>query len=161
MKLIKLNSKKYPDRYVQVDDSDFSLLSMRDWFVCDSGNGRLYAACLCNNRKIVRMHKIITGTVNSNMVVDHIDGNTLNNQRHNLRICSQQQNIMNKRKQSNNVSGYIGVSFCRRDGKWQADCSINGKNHYIGSYSTALMAAIVRDRVVKHLYGEFASLNFK
>jgi len=66
-----------------VDDEDYDNLSQHKWYFSDG-----YAV---RDHKRVAMHRQIMGFPKG-MVVDHIDGNRLNNQRHNLRICTQREN---------------------------------------------------------------------
>jgi hypothetical protein len=133
-----------------VDDGDFDKMSGFKWF-CDSSG---YAH---NNTKgkHIRMHRFLMDSPQS-MVVDHIDGNTLNNQRKNLRVCTHLQNIKNHKKNSKNTSGYNGVNLMH--GKyWRA--YISGK--HIGLFKNKEDAAKAYDKAAKEIFGEFANLNFK
>jgi hypothetical protein len=71
--------------------------------------------------------------------VDHIDGDKQNNKIENLRWVTHQQNNMNKRIQSNNTSGFIGVSFYKSRNKWVAQITVNKKIH-LGYFATAELA---------------------
>ena len=64
--------------------------------------------------------------------VDHINGNKLDNRKENLRKCTRSQNFANRKKYTNNTSGYKGVS--KHGNKWQADIQINGKSKYLGIF---------------------------
>jgi hypothetical protein len=90
--------------------------------------------------------------------VDHIDGNTLNNQRSNLRIVNRFQNGMNQGKHKNNTSGYKGVNS--NGFNYMARIRVNGERIYIGTYSTVEEAGRAYDNKAKELHGEFAKLNF-
>jgi hypothetical protein len=93
--------------------------------------------------------------------VDHIDHNTLNNQRSNLRLCTNQQNCLNRQKYPNTSSKFKGVSWYKRDQKWRVYCCNNGQGKYLGLYDTELEAAKVYDNFVKQLPdAEFRVLNF-
>ena len=88
--------------------------------------------------------------------VDHIDGDKLNNNPENLRECSCQENARNKTVQSNNTSGYPGVSFDKGHGKYRARIHINGKNKYLGYFESPEEAFIAyREANLKH-FGEFS-----
>jgi len=104
---------------------------------------------------------------NDSIVVEHKDGNPLNNTRDNLRICTQQQNCFNKSKQSTPcTSKYKGV-YHRQDkdgGKrknlWRACIRKNDRLLNIGSFKTEELAAKAYDEKALELFGEFAKLNF-
>ena len=93
----------------------------------------------------------------SGMVVDHIDGNPLNNRPENLRLATIMQNSYNSKLYTSNTSGYKGVSFDRETGKWLAQIRIDGRNKKLGRYLTAELAneAVVKVRAVEH--GRFAN----
>jgi hypothetical protein len=67
--------------------------------------------------------------------IDHIDGNGLNNRRDNLRKVSRQENNKNRPMQTNNTSGYVGVTWNKRDQKWQVQIYVNEKNIHGGLFT--------------------------
>lgn len=87
--------------------------------------------------------------------VDHIDGNKLNNQRSNLRICSHAGNMQNRSKNRDNTSGYRGVYWHAKLQKWMAKMTFQGRQHYAGFHLTREGAAAARDALAKKLHGEF------
>jgi AP2 domain./HNH endonuclease. len=109
-------------------------------------------------QRTVFMHREIMSPPKG-MEVDHIDGNKLNNQDDNLRVCTRSQNQQNKSVQNNNASGYKGVS--KKRGKYMASIKLNGRIVYIGTFDTPEEAAHARDNKAKELHGEFAKLNFE
>lgn len=149
-----------------VDDEDYAELAKHCWSIT-TGNKKFHYA----HRKItvngmpvyLRMHRVIMGLASGDKrIVDHIDGNTLNNCKSNLRITDRAGNRHNSGKQSNGVtSAYIGVHK-RSDahgGKYAAQININGKRTWLGSFNTAEEAASAYDKAAKESYGEFAKLN--
>lgn len=92
-------------------------------------------------------------------VVDHINGNGLDNRRENLRISTQAQNLWNAKKHKDSSSIYKGVSKRRNDTNWSARIMKNGKAQHIGMFTTETEAASAYNRVAKELFGEFAILN--
>ena len=103
------------------------------------------------------------------MLVDHVNGDTLDNRRSNLRVCSKGENGRNRKVASkNNTSGFKGVS-CRKKGPdminewsrpWQAYINHDKKRHHLGMFATAEEAARAYDAKALELHGEFARLNF-
>ena len=108
------------------------------------------------------MHKQIMekyhGEYGYEVKTDHKDGNTLNNQKYNLRLCTCQQNGFN-RKATVRTSKFKGVRKIQRSSKWETDIWFNGKSIYIGSYTTEEDAAIAYNKKAVELFGEFARLN--
>ncbi len=105
------------------------------------------------------LHRLIMDVLDRPEVqVDHIDGNPLNNQKANLRLCTQGENVRNSRRPRAG-SGFIGVTRLP-SGRWQAAVRHRQKSKYIGVFMTAREAAVARDRVAQELHGEFAVLNF-
>lgn len=79
------------------------------------------------------LHRILLGE--TNLYVDHINGNTLDNRKQNLRLCTNSENLQNRVNiPVNNTSGVIGVHFDKARNKWKVEIGINGKNKYIGRY---------------------------
>ena len=79
------------------------------------------------------MHSVIAKTPKG-LETDHIDGDTLNNQKRNLRVCTKSQNQHNRKISSNNKSGFKGVSYNKKNKKWQADIQCNGVKIYLGYF---------------------------
>lgn len=89
-------------------------------------------------------------------LIDHIDGNPLNNQVENLREASSLQNSWNQKKRCTNTSGVKGISWSKKNSRWVARCMINYKSHFVGSFESIDSAekAIKAFRVIKQ--GQFA-----
>jgi len=112
---------------------------------------------ICNDRgKFVYMHRMIMRPRKS-YVVDHIDGNGLNNRRCNLRVCTRAQNQANARPRGG-ASQFIGV-YRHRD-RWLARATRRGKCYHVGIFKDEVEAAKARDRKAYELHGEYAYLNF-
>jgi hypothetical protein len=103
-----------------------------------------------------QLHSFLTGWP----LVDHIDGDGLNNRRSNLRPATHIQNLQNQRRRSNNTSGHKGVSWDAPRGKWLARIQVDGARRYLGIFDTAEAAALAYDAAAREYYGEFAALNF-
>ena len=92
-------------------------------------------------------------------IPDHKDRNFHNNLKINLRVASLSQNRANTPKQKNNTTGYKGVRFHFRRGKYYARIQKDHKLHFLGYYETAQEAALAYNRGALKLFGEFAYLN--
>lgn len=141
-----------------VDDEDFEWLSKFNWHYGCKG----YAVRGIHHTGKEYMHVAIMHAT-SIFQVDHKNLNTLDNQKSNLRICTQIQNSRNIGISKANKSGYKGVSKHgdpRYKKEWMALIYLRGKGIHLGSFFTKEEAARAYDRAAKNLFGEFAQLNF-
>lgn len=102
--------------------------------------------------------EIFKGPIPDGMVIDHIDHNPFNNTWDNLRLCSRQDNVRNRRKSVGKSSKYKGV-YTRRN-KWVATIVIDRKVKWIGTFDTELEAAKAYDREALGTFKDFSCLNF-
>lgn len=102
------------------------------------------------------MHKLITGWPHT----DHINHDGLDNQRANLRPAAAAQNGHNTRPQFNHSSQYKGVTWHRKNKKWQVTIKANGVNRYLGCFAEEIDAAATYDAVALETFGSYAYLNF-
>lgn len=162
---IPLPSRKYPGLAVLVDEADAEWVQRFAWFVIPDHRTFYALRCVWFGRHVrphqiqFRMHRELMA-VPDGMVVDHIDGNGLNNSRSNLRVCTVTENVRNRQLSLTNTSGYIGVAFFPRTGRWKATIGSVHGNRHLGYFSTALEAALAYDAACRELRGEFAHLNF-
>lgn len=144
-----------------VDDEDYEEVSRFRWYV------RVNKQYAYASRKIkvggkwveVHMHRVLLNAQDG-MVVDHIDGNGLNNLKGNLRLATISGNNHNSRIRKDNTSGYKGVHWNSRASKWRAEIRLNGKVKFLGYFDDPIEAAKTRDKAAVELHGEFAKLNF-
>jgi hypothetical protein len=153
--------------FALVDDEDYIVLSTKKWHAYYSSKTKnkiwWYA------RRTFRlggktcketMHHAILGKPEQGYVIDHIDGDGLNNQRSNLRICS---NLENRWNQLNHrdlkTSRFIGVYFHKERSKWCARINRNKKCIWLGSFKGELNAAIARDVYLLNNWSGFDRLN--
>ncbi len=97
--------------------------------------------------------------VSDKEVVDHINGDGLDNRRCNLRVTSQKFNNRNARKRKKGTSIYKGVHFCEVTKKWKAQIQINKKKKSLGGYFTEKEAAEAYNEEALKLFKEFAVIN--
>jgi len=159
MKKIKLAKNKY----ALVDDEDFEIVNKYKWQ--DNGYGYARRTIRTNNKyKTLYMHRFILGIYDTKIQVDHIDRNKLNNQKHNLRLATRNQNMRNTEKHkiingNNTSSKYKGVHWSKKSKKWCAQIKVNGKFIYLGLYKNEKSAALAYNKAAKKHFGEYALLN--
>lgn len=145
-----------------VDNQDFDWLNQWRWHAWES-RGKLYVCRSDSRGNRFRMHREIMRPPEG-LVVDHIDGNPLNNQRANMRICTQGENVRNRSKVRTRPtsSQYKGVWLSKQAliKPWRAYIRLNGKPTYIGTYELEADAARAYDEAAWEQWGEFAKLNF-
>lgn len=111
------------------------------------------------NKTVGLMHRFITDCPEG-MVVDHINHNTLDNRKCNLRICAQADNIKNQKKSIGNYSSiYKGVCLDKTINKWRAYISINNKRKYLGIFDSELEASIKYDKASIMYHGIYCKTN--
>lgn len=135
-----------------IDDDDFEKISKFKWHY-EHG----YAMGTIDKRKRAYMHRFITDCP-IGKVVDHVNGDTLDNRKSNLRICSQRQNAVNINK-NRGTSKFKGVTLRVDKKKWQASITVNYKSIYLGSFDTEIEAAQAYNNAALEFFGKYASLN--
>ncbi len=139
-----------------VDAADYEEVSKYKWSAHIAGANRY--AVRRNKGKRLAMHRFIMKPPKG-MIVDHIDGNGLNNRRSNLRLCTAQQNQCNRRPRGR-TSRFKGVCYRKQIGKFAAAIMSHGEQIHIGCFDDEEEAARARDRMAVEFQGEFAYLNF-
>lgn len=169
MKEIICYSKKYGNQIALVDDSDFEEINKYRWnvfpvesennestdFTNEENNYKFYAQTAykrVDKRYHVYMHVMILGKVKKGFVIDHINGNSLDNRLSNLREVTRQKNAQNRKAKNK----YLGVHWCKRDKKYQ--CSSMGQ--YIGLFDDEKTAAKAYDKHIIRNLGSDSRLNF-
>src|SRR5262249_39337652 len=107
----------------------------------------------------IRLHRFILNAPPS-VEVDHVNGDSLDNRRGNLRYSTRAQNNRNRGRTRANKSGFKGVSRQRGGGGFRAQMTRDGVVYYLGKFSTAIDAALAYDAAARRLHGEFARTNF-
>jgi hypothetical protein len=142
-------------KFALVDAEDYEELNRYKWNAMPVG-GNWYARRSVGRGGVVLMHRQIMNAPDD-MLVDHINGNGLDDRRVNLRLCTAQQNCSNSRPRGG-ASPYLGVS--RQGDKWKAQLMHDGEIFRLGLFEDEVAAAKARDAKALELQGEFAYLNF-
>ena len=144
------------DKEIQIDEKDKDICKY-DWRISSIG----YVRATINGKRWF-LHRYLLKP-KEGMQVDHINGNTLDNRRDNLRICSIKENRRNsKKRKTQSSSKYKGVSYCsteKRRKRWKAACEIDNKDIYAGRFYTEEEAKEAYNKKAKELFGEFAKIN--
>ncbi len=138
--------------YALVDDADYAHLRQFRWHRSTNGYA-MGSVKRSGQRQKVYMHRYLMDAQPGD-IVDHIDGNKLNNTRANLRIVSNAQNQWNRRPQAN-ATGYKGVTWHKRKQKYHARIQVNGQRYSLGYFDTARAAAEAYNAAAKLHFGEY------
>lgn len=154
MKKISLGNS---GKFALIDDEDIYEINKYKWYL---NKGKITFYARSSNR--IRMHRLIM-KADKHQIVDHIDGDGLNNQKYNLRFVNHSQNAMNRR--GHGTSKYLGVHIEKRKDRnqktfrWVAAIRINGKPKRIGRFKSEENAAIAYNIYAEKYHGEFANYN--
>lgn len=133
---------------VLIDAEDVDRVKDRTWSLS-------HGYCVSVRPTQIMLHRCIMNAP-KNMVVDHINGNKLDNRKSNLRICTHRQNSYNTKLERNTKSGRVGVNWYERDEKWTVFIYIEGKQTYLGLYDNLDEAIKVREEAEAKYFGEYA-----
>ena len=150
-----------PGKLVEIDARDYALVEPYRWRALRDDNN-FYAVSskrIAPGYKInIRMHRLIMQPKHLDLV-DHKDGNGLNNHRINLRVCNHNDNSGNRRKQAGS-SQYKGVSWFKPRKTWRAQICVRGVKVGLGYFHDETEAAKAYDQAALATFGEFANINF-
>lgn len=152
-----------------VDDEDFELVSKYKWYPGFSGKNVYLQTFMWEptgirgvpgRNRSVMLHRLIVGA-QKGQVVDHVNHNTLDNRKDNLRVCSQRKNNANRVKNFKKTSSiYKGVGWHKATSRWRAYINLESKKHKsLGYFQTEREAAMAYNKVAAEVFGQFALLN--
>lgn len=144
---------------ISPEDSD---LNNQTWSPLKERSGGYYAIGTVQGRRVL-MHRIILGRILGRLLdrteqCDHIDLNKLNNQRSNLRLATGSQNQQNKPKPASNTTGYKGVSFDKKRGKYYARIRTGIKRIHLGYFDDPVQAYSAYCEAAKQYHGDYARM---
>jgi HNH endonuclease len=143
----------------RVDDADFENINRYNWYpmIKKMKTETVHYACSSQDKTIL-MHRLIMNPAKG-LVVHHIDGDGLNNQRDNLILCTVAIHS-HLGSHTPNKTGYKGVQFIPKLNKYRVTIRMMGKRRIVGYYDSPLEAAIRYDQCAMMVHGYFANTNF-
>lgn len=154
MRELKLN----PKGVTIVDDDVFEQLSKYKWYISANGYA-IFGAKKDNIKSYSKLHRVIMGVDDPLIKVNHINGDTLNNQRSNLRVATCAQNVHNSKKRTNTKNNYKGVSYIKKLNLWQSRCRMNGNDFYLGLFKSEIAAAYAYNKKAISL-SSYSKINY-
>jgi hypothetical protein len=139
-------------KFALIDDADAPLLAGHRW-TAHINRGVWYARSRLGGPTVL-LHRLVLNAP-SGVIVDHRNGDGLDNRRSNLRLATNAQNCRNLARRSNNTSGVPGVAR-NANGRWQAYLTINRRRVYLGAFVNIEDAKLARQAGERLYYGEFA-----
>ncbi len=144
--------------FCEIDESDYHLICNHKWHAIKDHSIKYADKYYAANRQLGSMHRHILGITDVRIMIDHRDGDGLNNRRSNLRECTHKQNMQN-RKQRFGSSKYKGVSWSKPNKKWKSKYQLDRQEVFLGYFDSEVDAAIAYNAAVSIAFGEFALMN--
>lgn len=161
--ILIVKSKKHGEKEVLIDDSDFFKVSQLKWHLlydkCINGFYIITTLYTDNKKRTVYLHRFVMGCP-KDKIIDHINHNTLDNRRCNLRICTKLENNKNVSIRKNKITSKLkGIYFKKADNKYVAQIGYNKNKIHIGYFKTEKEAYEAYNNKALELFGEYANLN--
>lgn len=145
-------------KYSIVDNEDYDRASFGMWHYSEIRKGAFYAKGRISGKgESFGLHRYIMNA-QKGQIIDHINGNTLDNRKANLRACTRSGNQANRKLGANNTSDVKGVSWEKRMKCWKAKVKYNNVR-YESFFKDKIQAAKWYDNKAVELHGEFALTN--
>jgi len=152
---------KIKDHEILIDKEDLDILEESKWHISFKDKNKTKGYVQRNHSEEVYLHRLLLNCPKGK-TVDHINGNSFDNRKRNLRICTANENHMNRSKRRGKTSSnFIGVYYNKQNKNYRAQLKVGEKRIEVGSFKTAEEAAKARDEMAKKYFGEFAHTNYK
>lgn len=141
-----------------IDEEDFEKVSKHKWKM--HGTEHVSTIDYSNNKKQIYLHRLIMDIhyEDKNIYVDHINGNTFDNRKHNLRIVTPKENGQNRKTHKNNKTGISGVMKRKDTGKYRVTITVDRKKINLGNFKDFEEACKIREEAEIKYYGEYRRL---
>ena len=169
MEKILLNGMHHGEALIDEEDND--LVMKYKWYSKKQNGNNFYACTFAThddrNSKFLMMHRLVLGLLgesNNHIIIDHINGNGLDNRKINLRLVTIRENNINRKKDSHHRgkpchSKYKGVTWSKSKGMWESHIGYNNKLLYLGKYENELDAAFSYNKASEIINGEYSKPN--
>ena len=147
------------DEYFLLDKEDAHILNYRYCGIFKDSFGARYVQLKILNKRVF-LHNLLMNP-SKEQVVDHINGNPLDNRRCNLRLCSFSDNLKNKKTYKNNRLGVRGVSYNKQEGKYVARIQVDKKPIFLGYFDTIDEASKIRKEAEIKYFGEYRRKDYE
>lgn len=156
MREVKLTQNKI----AIIDDEDYEKISSRKWFAWRHPNPphAFYVHSYEPPCHTIKMHRLVLDVTDRSIHIDHINGNTLDNRKANLRLATHSENTKNAKLNSRSTTGYKGVTKVALN-KWRVQIQNSGKKYHLGTFTDLKEAAKAYNIAALAHFGEFARLN--
>jgi hypothetical protein len=141
-------------QYALVDFEDYELVREEKWYVCSKSSNTFYAERQ-EEGKTLSMGRLILDA-EPGEIVDHINGNGLDNRKCNLRIVTKSQNGANMRLHKINSSGFKGVHWDKKNKKWKVELMVDCKRIWVGRFNDLSQAIKAYNDTAKTYFGEYS-----
>jgi len=163
--IIIKNIKNQEIKEVLIDDDDYDNVNKYNWTLKANGYAFTTVTNLDGSTRCISMHRFIKNVLDEgHHLVDHANGNRLDNRKANLRLATVQQNSLNRKKNKGSSSKYFGVSWDNTFKKWKVEKVIKKIRYHIGYYDDEVEAAKAYDTFVRNQFSsadlEFVNTNF-
>lgn len=148
---------------VLIDLEDIEKCKQYKWHI-QKVNENYFRVCAYNKGntpKLLKLHRLLMDvhTKDNSIEVDHVNGNTLDNRKRNLRLCKHSDNMKNIKTPTNNSSGFKGVELRKDTGKWTAFIECDGNKVNLGCFDNKENAIKARKDKELELFGEYSRLH--
>ena len=148
-----INSQKYGLIKVKIDIEDIERCNQITWHYSNSRDIPYVSGKVKN--KNIKLHRYLLNLNDKRYVVDHINRDSLDNRKSNLRIADYQENSFNRSLRSDNSSGFAGVNYNKVTNKWRAKIRYNNIDIHLGYFKDINEALINRTLAEEYLFKDF------
>jgi len=141
-----------------INEEDLDEVVARRWCINKKEEGKR-TSYVRSTTTSMKLHQLLLGEPPEGQVIDHINGDGLDNRRENLRFCTQGENHANEAKRVGGSSDFKGVSFDASRQKWSAKLMVNGETKNLGRFDREVEAAMAYDKAAFAAFGNHARLN--
>lgn len=149
-----IESKVHGVIKVMIDKDDLEKCSQLTWHYAKNKDSKYIQTRI--KGKMIKLHRFLMGINDSNLLVDHVNRDTLDNRKVNLRVCNYRENSFNKSVRVDNTSGIPGVSFHNANNKWRTKIKYNNVTIHLGYFEDINEALINRRIAEEILFGKYS-----